>query len=164
MKHRLSFAAVVISLLFFASGCSCLKLNDSEVCMQANYSLTAYAEYCDEEYILNIRHMGGDYRIIYNQPNTLAGFEEYYTINENGEWDISINYQGLSMDIDNSSLLEASIGNNIVYSLNDAKTKKSREVSGITDEGSYLLKLDSEGYPVELTFPQQNLKVTFKPE
>lgn len=162
MKRKLSFAVIVISLLFFASGCSCLKLNDSEVCMQTNYSLTAYAEYCDEEYILNVRHAGGDYRIIYNQPNTLAGFEEYYTTTENGEWTISLNYQGLSMSIDNSLLLESSIGNDIVYSLNDAKNKKCREISGITDAGSYLLILNSNGYPAELTFPQQNLQVTFK--
>lgn len=164
MKHRLSFAAMVISLFFFASGCSYLKLNDSEVCMQASYSLTAYTKYCDKEYILNVRHTGGDYRIIYNQPNTLAGFEEYCTINENGEWDISLNYQGLSMSIDNSLLLEASIGNDIVYSLQDAKVKKGQEISGITDEGKYLLKLDLEGYPVELILPQKDLKVAFKNE
>lgn len=162
MKQRLFFAAIITSLLFFTSGCSCLNLNNYDVCMQTSYSLTACAEYCDKEYILNVRHTGGDYRIIYNQPNTLAGFEEYYTINENEEWDISLNYQGLSMSIDDSSLLKTSIGNEIVYSLQDAKTKKGQKISGITDEGSYILTLDSEGYPAELTLTQKDLKVSFK--
>ena len=162
MKKTFSFAAMMISLLFFGVGCSFFT-NDT-VSVQTNYSLFASVDDCREKSELTIHHTGGDYRIRYQEPDSLAGFEEYYTMDENGQWQIELNYQGLSMSIKDASLLKSSVGNDIVASLQDAQTKNQREISGITEEGSYILKLDSDGYPSKLSIPQQDLTVTFEAE
>lgn len=162
MKNIFSFAAIFLSLLFLITGCS--SFSGKSVFMQMNYSLTGTVEHNGEKSQLLVKHTTGEYRITYQEPSTISGLEECYTMDENGEWKISLTYEGLTESIENSSVLQSSVGSGIVASLQDASTKNSRETSGVTKEGSYTLTVDSDGYPSKLSMPQEDLTVSFSVE